>query len=121
MVPGHSFCGCFGPATRKRKPDHDAAASALPKLPDRVDWPTFVTERCEGSTWMRQILRTKDVRLVVGGEAAGVKEPGAREWRALRKDIGTGHWTAPEVSISRQYDEKADVFSFGMVMYQGDL
>eukprot|EP00918_Siedleckia_nematoides_P063368 GHVU01137964.1.p1 GENE.GHVU01137964.1~~GHVU01137964.1.p1 ORF type:complete len:416 (+),score=68.43 GHVU01137964.1:787-2034(+) len=40
-----------------------------------------------------------------------------------RKDTVTGaagtyHWMAPEVVRNEQYDEKADVFSFGIVLYE---
>merc|ERR1719199_2338014 len=31
---------------------------------------------------------------------------------------GTFHWMAPEVYMGTTYDEKADVFSFAMIMYE---
>lgn len=32
--------------------------------------------------------------------------------------VGTQHWMAPEVFMGQHYDHRADVFSFGMVMFE---
>jgi len=32
--------------------------------------------------------------------------------------VGTQHWMAPEVFMGQRYDHRADVFSFGMVMFE---
>ena len=33
-------------------------------------------------------------------------------------NVGTVHWTAPEVMASKRYQFPADVYSLGMVMYE---
>jgi serine/threonine protein kinase len=37
---------------------------------------------------------------------------------SMTKRIGTTRWTAPEILNGLHYSEKADVFSFGMVLYE---
>lgn len=34
------------------------------------------------------------------------------------KRVGTGHYMAPEVINSNEYDQSADVFSFGIIMFE---
>lgn len=36
----------------------------------------------------------------------------------LTRGVGTPHWTAPEVHFGNAYRESADVYSFGMVLYE---
>ncbi len=33
-------------------------------------------------------------------------------------NIGTIHWMAPEVASGNQYNEKCDVFSFGIILFE---
>jgi len=45
----------------------------------------------------------------------------ARRWDPLRKltrGCGTCHWMAPEVAAGTDYEAKADVFSYGMVLWE---
>lgn len=37
---------------------------------------------------------------------------------SVRCQVGTPRWTAPEVLDSRPYTEKADVYSFGIVLWE---
>jgi len=37
---------------------------------------------------------------------------------AMTMDVGTFHWMAPEVLLGNSYDEKVDVYSFAMVLYE---
>lgn len=48
---------------------------------------------------------------------AKMKELGGSGWGEMSTGVGTFHWMAPEVR-SGQYTEKADVYSFAMVMYE---
>jgi len=41
-----------------------------------------------------------------------------REIGVMTQGVGTKHWMAPEVSRTADYTEKADVFSFAMVIYE---
>jgi len=36
----------------------------------------------------------------------------------MTMDVGTFHWMAPEVVLHGSYDEKVDVYSFAMVLYE---
>jgi len=45
------------------------------------------------------------------------KEPGAK-WGKMTSQVGTLHWMAPEVFCGTEYDEKCDVYSYAMVMYE---
>lgn len=44
----------------------------------------------------------------------------ARSWTdvGMTPAVGTKHWMAPEVFLQAEYTEKADVFSFAMVLYE---
>jgi len=47
---------------------------------------------------------------------ARVVEPHDR--KALTSFVGTIHWMAPEMFDSRSYDEKVDVYSYGIVVFE---
>lgn len=49
---------------------------------------------------------------------ARMKSCGSSEWSPLTKGAGTFHWMAPEVIDSMKYDEKSDVYSFAMIIYE---
>lgn len=36
----------------------------------------------------------------------------------MTMDVGTFHWMAPEVLLENSYDEKVDVYSFAMILYE---
>lgn len=38
-------------------------------------------------------------------------------WRDMTVGVGTAHWMAPEVALG-SYDEKADIYSFAMVLFE---
>lgn len=40
------------------------------------------------------------------------------EWGKMTIAAGTCHWMAPEVVAGETYDEKVDVYSFGMIMFE---
>lgn len=37
--------------------------------------------------------------------------------RFLNQRVGTPHWMAPEILRGEKYDEAADVYSFGMILW----
>jgi len=39
-------------------------------------------------------------------------------WGKMTRGAGTNHWMAPEVFLGSCYDEKVDVYSFGMICYE---
>jgi len=41
-----------------------------------------------------------------------------QDWGKMTKNMGTCHWMAPEVVNGTRYDEKADVYSFAIVIYE---
>jgi serine/threonine protein kinase len=38
--------------------------------------------------------------------------------RATRMQVGTPHWCAPEVLRGERYDEKCDVYSYGILLFE---
>mmetsp|Transcript_4544 Transcript_4544/g.12876 ORF Transcript_4544/g.12876 Transcript_4544/m.12876 type:complete len:299 (-) Transcript_4544:149-1045(-) len=36
----------------------------------------------------------------------------------MTSDVGTAHWMAPEMSSNSKYDEKVDLYSYGMFIYE---
>eukprot|EP00812_Abedinium_dasypus_P013356 NODE_685_length_1408_cov_282.135255.p1 GENE.NODE_685_length_1408_cov_282.135255~~NODE_685_length_1408_cov_282.135255.p1 ORF type:complete len:250 (-),score=56.58 NODE_685_length_1408_cov_282.135255:641-1390(-) len=40
------------------------------------------------------------------------------DWGKMTKAAGTNHWMAPEVYTSSKYDEKADVYSYAMILFE---
>lgn len=42
----------------------------------------------------------------------------AKDWPTLTRCAGSMHWMAPEIYAGNHYDEKADTFSFAIVMYE---
>ena len=52
-----------------------------------------------------------------GGTGRGESSSGERSAR-MTMDVGTLQWMAPEVHVSDTYDEKVDVYSFAMVLYE---
>jgi len=67
-------------------------------------------------------LRTENdvprVKICDFGSAQMVKAPkNLSEGNAMTKNVGSPPWTAPEVQ-SGQYDEKVDVYSFAMIMFE---
>jgi serine/threonine protein kinase len=49
---------------------------------------------------------------------ARMKEHAQAEWGSMTAAAGTCHWMAPEVFEGTKYDEKADVYSFGMLLFE---
>lgn len=47
-----------------------------------------------------------------------MKESGADSWGKMTKEAGTLHWMAPEVFDCTEYDEKVDVYSYAMVLFE---
>lgn len=47
-----------------------------------------------------------------------VSDGSGEGWGRMTKAAGTFHWMAPEVFHSQAYDEKVDVYSFSMVLFE---
>lgn len=81
-----------------------------------------ITHRDLKSTNILLVARIKDadeepeVKITDFGLARAQGHRGS--WGAMTQCVGTWRWMAPEVFSSTKYDEKADVFSFAMVMYE---
>lgn len=81
-----------------------------------------ITHRDLKSTNILLVARIKDeaeephVKITDFGLARAQGHRGT--WGAMTQCVGTWRWMAPEVFSSTRYDEKADVFSFAMVMYE---
>lgn len=40
------------------------------------------------------------------------------QWQTLTKDVGTCHWMAPEILQQVEYDEKVDLYSYAMILFE---
>lgn len=49
---------------------------------------------------------------------ARIKEVGNAAWGKMTIQAGTKHWMAPEMWQGTDYDEKVDVYSYAMVLYE---
>ncbi|KAK1933914.1 Serine/threonine-protein kinase TNNI3K [Phytophthora citrophthora] len=63
-------------------------------------------------------LKSKNILLneALGAKLTDFGVSRERVDRAMTADVGTSLWMAPEVMIGNAYDEKADIFSFGVVL-----
>jgi serine/threonine-protein kinase TNNI3K len=63
------------------------------------------------------VLLNKDHTLAKLANCSGLKE-----WQdgTMTVGVGSGLWMAPEVMTGDQYDDKADVFSFGILLSELD-
>ncbi|KAG1698240.1 hypothetical protein DVH05_015228 [Phytophthora capsici] len=63
-------------------------------------------------------LKSKNILLneALGAKLTDFGVSRERVDRAMTADVGTSLWMAPEVMIGNAYDEKADLFSFGVVL-----
>ncbi|GMF31688.1 unnamed protein product [Phytophthora lilii] len=63
-------------------------------------------------------LKSKNILLneALGAKLTDFGVSRERADRAMTADVGTSLWMAPEVMIGNAYDEKADMFSFGVVL-----
>ncbi|GLE07844.1 hypothetical protein PINS_up018550 [Pythium insidiosum] len=69
-------------------------------------------------------LKSKNVLLTDSGDAKLTDFGVAREWdgdcATMTAGVGSLLWMAPEVMQGERYDEKADIFSFGVVLSELD-
>ncbi|GLD93813.1 hypothetical protein PINS_up002418 [Pythium insidiosum] len=69
-------------------------------------------------------LKSKNVLLNADMEAKlsdfGISRERRFEETHMTAGIGTSFWIAPEVLLGRDYDERADIFSFGVVLSELD-
>jgi len=49
--------------------------------------------------------------------SARIMDP-TEDWGQMTKDVGTLVWSAPEILTQKAYDEKVDVYSFSMVLFE---
>merc|ERR1712064_229794 len=47
-----------------------------------------------------------------------MKDKAEDEWTSMTTAAGTCHWMAPEVAAGSSYDEKVDVYSFAMILFE---
>lgn len=65
------------------------------------------------------LTKSTDVPMVKVSDlcSARIKDP-TEGWAQMTKDVGTLVWSAPEILAQRKYDEKVDLYSFAMVMFE---
>merc|ERR1712061_110855 len=69
----------------------------------------------------KPVLNDKDVPLVKVSDfgLSRMKDQTPEEdWGKMTIAAGTCHWMAPEVFIGNKYDEKVDVYSYGMILFE---
>jgi serine/threonine protein kinase len=49
---------------------------------------------------------------------ARIKEHAEEDWGKMTIAAGTCHWMAPEVVSGHRYDERADVYSYAMILFE---
>merc|ERR1712062_627531 len=66
------------------------------------------------------VVSTRDIPFMKISDfgLARMKESGGGEWEKMTKDVGTMHWMAPEVHTGKAYNEKADIYSYAMVLFE---
>jgi serine/threonine protein kinase len=47
-----------------------------------------------------------------------MKDQATEEWERMTQGAGTCHWMAPEVHRGTSYDEKVDIYSYAMIMFE---
>ncbi|RLN63086.1 hypothetical protein BBP00_00004339 [Phytophthora kernoviae] len=68
-------------------------------------------------------LKSKNVLLTENLDAKLTDFGVSREWQenTMTAGVGTMLWMAPEVMMAERYDEKADIFSFGVLLSELDV
>jgi len=64
------------------------------------------------------LLVTQEWRLKVCDFGLARPAPEGEEQKSGMTIVGTNEWMAPEVAMGEKYDTSADVFSYGMVIYE---
>lgn len=65
------------------------------------------------------LLLTKDFRVkITDFGLARIKARGAGDHTAMMTQCGTPYWTAPEILKGEMYNERVDVYSFGIVLLE---
>mmetsp|Transcript_32283 Transcript_32283/g.57094 ORF Transcript_32283/g.57094 Transcript_32283/m.57094 type:complete len:339 (-) Transcript_32283:245-1261(-) len=69
---------------------------------------------------LNPIVSEKDVPHVKVSDfgLARMKEIGNAEWGKMTIAAGTCHWMAPEVFTGNRYDEKVDIYSYSMILFE---
>lgn len=57
-----------------------------------------------------------EVQHVLGPDRLKIQKLGL--WGKMTSQVGTPHWMAPEVHAGTDYDERCDVYSYAMVVYE---
>jgi len=65
----------------------------------------------------KRVKSQADVPLVKLTDFGFAKTKDEENWGGMTKNVGTFHWMAPEVGTGK-YDQKADVYSYAMVLYE---
>eukprot|EP00927_Polykrikos_kofoidii_P043761 TRINITY_DN3785_c0_g1_i1.p1 TRINITY_DN3785_c0_g1~~TRINITY_DN3785_c0_g1_i1.p1 ORF type:complete len:644 (-),score=131.49 TRINITY_DN3785_c0_g1_i1:32-1963(-) len=66
----------------------------------------------------KMIANTKDVPHVQVSDFGLSRMKEMDSWGKMTKAAGTCHWMAPEVFVSTKYDEKVDVYSYAMILFE---
>eukprot|EP00933_Yihiella_yeosuensis_P062742 TRINITY_DN65724_c0_g1_i1.p1 TRINITY_DN65724_c0_g1~~TRINITY_DN65724_c0_g1_i1.p1 ORF type:complete len:304 (-),score=48.44 TRINITY_DN65724_c0_g1_i1:330-1241(-) len=66
----------------------------------------------------QQVTGPEDDVLVKVSDFGGSKLKGQEGWGKMTAQAGTKHWMAPEMWQGTTYDEKVDVFSYAMVIFE---
>mmetsp|Transcript_13575 Transcript_13575/g.40458 ORF Transcript_13575/g.40458 Transcript_13575/m.40458 type:complete len:445 (+) Transcript_13575:157-1491(+) len=93
------------------------------EVTNRDDLPQVkVTDLGLSRTMKRQAKQPGDDVIAESGRSSGsgrsIGSGGTGESVHMTMNVGTLQWMAPEVHMSESYDEKVDVYSFAMVLYE---